>query len=154
MHKISLSLNARYSVLTNKNYFRIRIPDSGSTTGATFSQIYEMVGRVLGEQNGRRRLSTGWGRSWAGRRTCREPEGWSRGPATPSRTPATMMGNYMWPVVFHVSNRIITVIIGIRTWMFSMSSELSQRMDESFTLLISANWREWNQPLLSHNNNR
>ena len=41
------------------------------------------------ELSGRRRLSTGWGRSWEGRRTCREPEGWSRGPATPSRTPAS-----------------------------------------------------------------
>ena len=36
--------------------------------------------------------------------------------------------------------------------MFSMSSELSQRMDESFTLLISANWKEWDQSLFCHNN--
>ena len=33
----------------------------------------------------------------------------------------------------------IMIINRMRTWMFSMSSELSQRMDESFTLLISAN---------------
>ena len=44
---------------------------------------------------------------------------------------------FICDLAFSMSNMII--IVRIRTWMFSMSSELSQRIDESFTLLISAN---------------
>ena len=42
------------------------------------------------------------------------------------------------------------IIIRLKTWMFSMSSELSQRMEDSFTLLISASWKKLGS--VSHNN--
>ena len=36
---------------------------------------------------------------------------------------------------------VIIMMIRIFTWMFSMSSELSHKIDDNLTLLISANWK-------------
>ena len=108
-----------------------------------------MTRRVRGELSGRRRLSTDWGRSLEGRRTCKEPSGWSHCPAAPLHTPTTVKVSIVitigrWRLflmelclksffaIYQHENGEVTCIL-------SMSSELSQKIVDSFTFLISFN---------------
>ena len=86
--------------------------------------------RLLKVQSGMRRPSSGWGRSWGERRTCKELAGWSRCQGAPSRTPATGCCESAFKIIDQI------------TCMLSMSSPLSQKIVDNFTFLISfsCNW--------------
>ena len=118
------------------------------------------------ELSGRRRLSTGWGRSLEGRRTCKEPSGWSHCPAAPLRIPTTVkvsivitIGRWRLFLIEFFLKSFFSIYQrenGEVTCILSMSSELSQKIVDSFTFLISFNcnhnrlsgkvsfWKYWN----------